>query len=131
MCLTAKQYFKTKKATLEAGKGTLAKEDIIVYKALSKRTDGTIMTPYQNFPFEKGNEYYQDDRKLGARARKVSVSPITWKLVIHSGLHACTTKEEAQRKYRADIVAEMIIPKGARYVIGNDEDIVSTRLIWY
>lgn len=107
----------------------IADKDIVVYKILLEYTDGTYHSPYRYAPYEIGKLYTANIRYHERLAYKVDEYPIT-NTVIGEGLHAYTSMDTAflQAFIIDGIVFEAIIPKGAMYVLGTDNDIVSTQL---
>jgi len=98
----------------------VAKADITVYKIL---TDDNI-SPYQRFSYEPNTLY---------RLRKPLVISTQWsKGIISEGFHAYLDKSETfcrvgfhNPQFKA---VELTIPKGAKYVLGQNDDIVSTSI---
>lgn len=131
MCLTVNERFKSKEAAIAAASNPLiAKEDIIVYKALGAfRNDEKTRarSPHRFFEFEKGYHYYQDDDTFGFRYN-FDAWEAEWKIVIHEGLHACLKKSRAENHSKN--VVRMTVPKGTKYFLNKLGDIVSTQLIW-
>lgn len=107
----------------------IADKDIVVYRILMKYTDGTYHSPYKDAPYEIGKLYTANIQYYERLFYKVDEYPIT-QLVIEEGLHAYTSMGTAslQAFLINGIVFEAIIPKGATYVLGTDNDIVSTQL---
>jgi hypothetical protein len=124
MCLITKKKFRSRVEAL-AYKPTIAKKDIKVYKVLWKHSHGSS---YRGFKYEKGNEYYQTGKPFTK-----TYSRFSKKLIISRGLHAWITKEDAIRRHNRSlhVIVEMVIPKGSMYYLGDNDDIVSNRLIWY
>lgn len=130
MCLTLSKKFRSKKAAeLAFSNPLIATEDIVVFKKLSKRKRkaGIVFSaPYQNFLYEKGTHYYQEGYDFTSRITK---SGRSYELQIYEGLHAKTTAA-ATRFTNGNITIEMIVPKGSKYFLGINNDIVSNNLIW-
>lgn len=107
----------------------IADKDIVVYKILLKYSDGTYRSPYRGAQYEIGKLHTADIQYHKRLLDKVDEHPIT-KTVIEEGLHAYTSIGSAfLRAFFLDgIVVKAIIPRGATYVIGTDDDIVSTQL---
>ena len=106
----------------------IAKNNIVIYKALdTKKLDNTkdICTPFMYFPIIFDN---------GKCIMKESSMDINGEFA-HKGIHAYTSEEKCEitcrffyhgtgtKKFWA------VIPKGSKYFIGKDEDIVSDNLI--
>lgn len=129
MCLIiSKVYHKKDKSNMI--KCLVAQEDILVYKRLDC-TNGEYCTPFQYMPiiFTKGKYAYN----------KVNMpkSKYYWNDTIKVGIHAYTTKNAAITISNAfyynsgTSMRYAIIPKGSKFYIGTDEDIVSNNLIVY
>ena len=135
MCLIVKEGIK------------IAEEDIVVYKILSKcsnkeKTMATYGPPYQcgrGFKYKKGVN--SDDTGFeGIFKRYDDEGPYT---VVESGfLHAFTDLDFALYYLKVNFsstclnsiieyhVYEMIIPKGTRYFVGEQNDICAKELRW-
>ena len=129
MCLTLNKKFKTEKAALEASKNPLiAKKDMTVYKAVRPVNENKFQAIYQTFTFEKGYHYYQTGKEFSFIVSLVTYSPDSlYNLRVYRGLHSYIRKYQAQSKGHTERV---IIPKGAKYFIGKNGDIVSNQLIF-
>lgn len=123
MCLTLKERFETREMARKAAKSPkIAKKDIIVYKKLD-RCDGKIgYSPFYGHKYEKGMHYYQD----GKRPFSISIENDygMWIIYINRGLHAYT------KKVLGGTIKKMVVPKGAKYFLGSNNDIVADQLIW-
>jgi len=109
MCLTTFQ-----------NKPYIAKEDIIVYKALFK-TGKQILSPYRGFPYIL-KELYQTN--LGIPFVTTNFSP----KLIYEGFHSYINRKYATDRWPE--VYKCIIPKGSQYYIDSDqEEIVSNQII--
>lgn len=127
MCLTIRG-FKTRKEAREF-KPLIAKEDIKVYKNL--RHNG--YSPYQTFKYEKGFHYSVE--KFGKTVDWSYDHPSypsvkNWYLQIDKGLHSYTSLAKAKESFDCKTVV-MYVPKGAKYYINDNREIVSNNLIWY
>ena len=103
----------------------IAKEDITAYKIFEKRIRFGI------FLFS----YIRESLWIYKIPRFARMSPepsrnFKGRYMIEEGLHAYKTLHEAQRQYCFfSIVAEVIIPKGAKYYISYDNsEIVSNKM---
>lgn len=124
MCLIAKDRMKDGE-DIDAYKERItkiARKDIIVYKMF----ENNWKSPFNGFKYKPGFHYYQDDNDLG----------FDWfdkydkRISVEAGLHAYTTLKGAhQYIWGKRMVIQVIIPKGAKYVRGTDNEIVSTDLI--
>lgn len=121
MCLTIKTY-KTNKAFRRAKPPLpeVATHDMLVFKRLTIRNK----SPYQHQTYVFGKKYYS---QLGID------SDSSWcRIIVNKGLHAYLTKELAKEfKTGYEAIRPAIIPKGAKYFIGEHRDIVATQLIVY
>ena len=123
MCLTISQYFKTRQQARDFSKQPLiAKKDIVVYKVINIFGGASI---YRNFKYEQGYHYYQTGKRpFGFVIYKGSFQE-KWKIDINEGLHSYSTVTKATSRCDSySKVVEMIIPKGAKYFIGSNNDIV-------
>lgn len=109
----------------------IAKKEIKVYKIL--RTSGK--SPYIDFKYDK--RWWYNVKKF-KYAKDYSWS--TFNIVVYDGLHAFITKKAAKLHFKKYFyclqlknyqIVEMYIPKGAKYILGTDDEIVTTDLIWY
>ena len=101
----------------------IADKDIKVYKRLTLRN----RSPYQYFLY-KENRTYQSSKPM--KASRDSWLDDCWS--IHEGLHAHLHFRPAQFLAASERVSqkvvEMIIPKGTRYVLGCNYDIVADKM---
>lgn len=113
-----------------------AEQDIIVYKVLEHVVTGIEgLSPFRSMIYYKGV------------LRQSSMTKATWDrsfpyplYEISEGLHACTTYGRAQELvdelvedcYGLEVftIIKMIIPQGAHFYLGEQEDIVSDQLLW-
>lgn len=107
----------------------IADKDIVVYKILLKCSNEIYLSPYRGAQYEIGKLYTANIRYCKRLLDKIDECPITT-TVIGEGLHAYISMGTAslQAFLINGIVFKAIIPKGATYVLGNDNDIVSTQL---
>lgn len=107
-------------------------KDIVVYKVLLKCSDGKYYSPYQEMQYEVNKLYTVNIGYHERNIFKVDDSPIVHIVdtVIEEGLHSFTSMGFAfLRAFTINgTVFEAIIPKGATYILGTDNDIVSTQL---
>lgn len=126
MCLTIKdkiyrcrQSAKRAEKTLKPKKAT---HDILVFKLLTPE----LKSPYKNFQYTLGKEF---SAKI---VKKMNPSWGEFAIVVNEGLHAWRTGERAQNlSCNSRKCYPAIIPKGALYYIGDNDDIVSNKLIVY
>jgi len=125
MCLKVDKKFKTRKEARNF-KPLIAKKEIKVYKILD--TENT--SPYFTFTYDKGYQY-------SSNFSKYIEENYGWKIKINKGLHSFIDYKNAkERKYcflypESFKIITMYIPKGSKYYLGDDGDIVSDNLIWY
>jgi hypothetical protein len=122
MCLTVN--FKTRQAARDAKKTPfIAAKNITVWKVVEKE-NGKFKSPYMSaFKWEEGQTYTS---KLKCKVEKSEYNG--WLLQVDEGLHAAMTKQMAMNIFyysNTRRIIEMIIPKGAKYYIGNRGDIVA------
>lgn len=106
----------------------IATEDIQVFKLLKASGYPLYQT---KFKYEKGNHYYQKGHPFTFGTYRDWDDNIV--LEISEGLHAFKNLTRAQRckaSWHNIRIIKMIVPKGAKYYLGNDEDIVSDQLIF-
>lgn len=102
------------------GRNKVAKEDIVVYKLLTRRLN---LSPFQKMEY-KANTVY--NAKLGRAEVCGDVSKI------YEGLHAYVGKCArmlAQMENCECKVVKMVIPAGTKYALGEKGDIVSECLL--
>jgi hypothetical protein len=130
MCLTIRVNAPSKDAARKKVKPQIAEKDIVVYKVLRDNNE----SPYQNFKYKKGTEYYRyGPRKFGRTINNRSYNE--YEVQIEEGLHSYREEGIAIIKvvgWWNRKVVKMIVPKGSQYYISSCEtEIVSDRLIWY
>lgn len=101
---------------LKDGIERTANKPIKVYKVLTLKNTSI----YYSFKYEKGLTY-----RLGKKLEKKGYS-------VYKGFHSYTLKSKAKREktIRSDNlkVCTFIVPRGAKYYEGLDDDIVSTSI---
>lgn len=118
MCLTTK--LSTNNPTIKSFT-RIAKRRILVYKRL--KTWGN--TPHQGFSWPDGDAIISV-RSLGVTKHS---TPGATRLMVNRGLHAHIIRADAKGSLGPnEEIHRMIIPKGATYVVGIYNDIVSTQL---
>lgn len=92
---------------------------IVVYKALD-RYKNRYESPYQAFKYDFGVLYTRKMRKVDSR-------------YIEHGLHACITKEQAAMHMfeTHSVMVFGVIPVGAQFYLGHDDEIVSNQMILF
>ena len=123
MCLTIS--FKTK-AEAKAHKPLIAKEDIEVFKVLTDFGN----SPYKYTPYTRG-----ETKKQSATLKGTFSNTERTERNINIGLHSAATRTGANyvKRHEGGTVHKMIIPKGAKYVIGDFggyKSYASTALFW-
>lgn len=140
MCLYVKQEFKTRKEARDhRNHFKIADKNIRVYKALEV---------YRNWVDDKFCDYISPHRGvIYKRGHKHSVPNFTfcvgraftigkWGIEINRGLHAYVSEYAARQNWSDELkvkshqICEMYIPKGAKYFLGTDGEIVSTELVF-
>jgi len=125
MCLYVKTTFKTRQEARDF-QPLVAKKNIEVWKILMNEGK----SPYRHFKWEPGFHYYQDNGKLPKNINGC------WNIQIHAGLHAFVDEVTARKRrremfyYHNKHIVKMTIPKGAKYFLGTNGDIVSTEMIY-
>lgn len=120
MCLTINDTFHKK------GKSLKAEQNILVYKVLERGFDEKYYTPYQGMPINfnpnDGMFFYKNTRLLrGDIAGSIA-----------NGIHSFFNDAKADalaNKFYKESMHYAIIPKGSRFFIGENGDIVSTNLV--
>lgn len=108
----------------------IADKDIVVYKVLLKYSNEIYLSPYRGAQYEIGKLYTANIQYCERLLDKIVECSIT-STVIEEGLHSYTSMSTAFLQAFLlinGIVFEAIIPKGATYVLGTNNDIVSTQL---
>ena len=130
MCLHSLKHYKTKKEALQASKKPLiAEKDITVYKRLNLNDN----SPYQFFKYEKGYEYIEHSF-LKDETKVFYIWQVKeYYFIKNKGFHAYRSKNKAEafRNTYTQKIVKMVIPKGAKYFLGVDSEIVSNRIIYY
>ena len=126
--LTQQEYNKFKSLKYKELKAALfkkAKEDIITYKVVYKKSKG-YFTPIYNYKLNIGNHVYQYGKKFGIRVAKYC-----HEVDIEEGLHSYTTLKKAKiRAWKSQTILKCKIPKGSLYLKDPRRDqIVSDNLI--
>lgn len=127
MCLTLSNRFEKVEDAIKYGKSkyTIAKDNITVYKKLWKLGKDYV-SPHRCFPYEKGTHYYQDGNWCTFNTMYTTCGI---QLEINEGLHAYLNPIFVTLGNDM-VVVKMIVPKGSKYFIGIDGDIVANNLIW-
>lgn len=128
MCLFSQKRSNNVKKLLHS-KFDIAPCDILVYKVLRyDKWQKQYTSPYRAEKYVKGLKS-QEIKKRSASYKNAD------RIRVDIGLHSCVTLVKAKNvEHSCDltnsIIVEMIIPKGAKYVVGNNDDIVSNQLLW-
>jgi hypothetical protein len=120
MCLHIKGDYKRKNGFCIP---RTAKNDMIVYKRLGKNADRKYETPFRGTIVNIGSK--------GTRMKAEFTFGFLNPNAVHQGIHAYYNKKTAIRKSEQDyngVVVECIIPKGAKYFKGRNQDIVATEM---
>lgn len=111
----------------------IADKDIIIYKLVVKYLNGVYYSPWRDAPYEIGKLYTANIRYHTRLLYKtIDECPIT-RTVIEEGLHAFIDYSTAFLIAAMIPVSELsivkgVIPRGALYVLGEGDEIVSTQL---
>lgn len=107
----------------------IADKDIVVYKVLLKYSNEIYLSPYRGAQYKIGKLYTANIRYRERLTYKVDGYTVTTS-VIEEGLHAYTSKSFAFLRAFSitGFVFKAIIPKEAMYVLGTENEIVSTQL---
>lgn len=116
-----------------------AKNNITVYKLVEiNRSNGVIISPYEDFIYELNKTYSADmekvnddsylDIRAGDELYEIRAKGIPF-ISIGPGFHSATKKERLQHLRWADTaIMKAIIPKGAKYYKGLSDLIVSSKI---
>ena len=103
----------------------IARTNIVVYKNLSK-IKNAIYTPYQrNFIRFNVNGIYYLESNLTQKKYPFGYEYLDRGYYIYEGIHSFTKKNT----FVPGSIYYAIIPKGSMYYFGNNDDIVSDKLI--
>ena len=91
---------------------------IVVYKVL-ERYKNRYESPYRGFRYDFGVLYTSEIRKVDS--------------YIEEGLHACITEEQAAMHMFEphSVMVFGVIPVGAQFYLGHDDEIVSNQMILF
>lgn len=132
MCLCIQNFFHPYDDKSGVRKPIVAKENILVFKVITALTT-TYHTPYQIFVihFKNGVYNYKTTRmQIGEFDTQGGYLPNC----VTKGIHAWIDEKHAERcagQYSNDRVFYCVIPKGAKFYIGDNFDVVSNKLIVY
>lgn len=137
MCLIVNKMFaSSEEARNYFNKPLIAKKDIKVYKILENlnKNKTTGYSPFKYMKYKKGFQYTESHFNMNIEEYYTSL----YELCINQGLHAYIKKNSeglkchlSQFSYSSPEIIEMYIPKGSKYFLGKDGEIVSDNLIWY
>ncbi len=97
-----------------------ARKDIICYKRLKRESWGVpgYKTPHQGLSVNIGSRGSRLKAELGIYQNRVN-----------EGIHAYTNITKGKETmWERDILVKSIIPKGAKYIRGRENDIVATEM---
>lgn len=121
MCFT--KTFKTKKEALDFfNNPKIAQEDIPVYKELDRHN----CSPCFNFLYEKGFHYTEN-----SISKNIYKGIDCYFLDIDKGLHSFKTKKRFFSYLWEGKWVKFYIPKRTKYWENDNNEIVSTDLVWY
>lgn len=132
MCLITSNYYHKKDKNSNV-KCFVAEEDILVYKCLDCK-DGAFCTPFQYMPitFKRGKYIYTK-----VYMKEKAYCGMNEYGYVYSGIHAYRAKIKAYAvsksfyDFDGTYMHYAVIPKGSKFYLGNDDDIVSNNLIVY
>lgn len=132
MCLTLNERFLTQQSAENKANiwFSIARKEITVYKELEKHTlrgKDSYTSPYRNFPYKKGEHYYQTGNWCTTKIFPDNNG--NFRINVFEGLHSYLNPYFAH-KTRNRVIIKMVIPAGAKYFLGEDCEIVSDQLIW-
>ncbi len=135
MCLTIKQRFQSfAEARDFIANPPITEDDVTVFKIL-QIDNNEFKGPYTRFKYEKGFQYTEDTFTF-------DICGPSWRsfVDIRRGLHVYTTISKAievknnlakcgynNEKYE---VFFMTVPKGSKFILGENGDAVTDNLIW-
>lgn len=134
MCLVVKNKWH------KEGKPLIAEEDFVVFKVLHHNDYGMIVTPFRfcEINFVKGKRVMTSKIKITQTRSWTSGYHYHIRWACSQGLHALLKLPSYHELHLFSIgignnmlVHKAIIPKGAKYFIGTDGDIVSDKMIIY
>lgn len=105
----------------------IAKKDIVCCKMIGAEETRLIFWKYWIAPFMETKHKYNQVLKACDHLRPSIQWTKNCSLVIHKGFHAVRSLEYLEDEY--DNLKYAIIPKGAEYCIGKDDDIVANKMI--
>lgn len=103
----------------------VATRDIVVWKVLTRATEKTALSPYQDSVYIFGKPRYSNIRIVDRPCGYAT---------IENGLHAFISKRRANDRFynwRNARTYPAIIPEGATFYLGGGNEVASTRLIVY
>lgn len=118
MCLKIKNYQK------DGSHVRIARKDIETFKVLVERN-------YYQYPVTLFMNHPVDSPVMEERSFSFNRTWSRWE--VHRGIHSYTTEKMALGTYRhglsGRVLHRAIIPKGTKYIVGTNHDIVSLCLI--
>lgn len=137
MCLCIQKFFHPYDEKDGVRKPIVAKENILVFKVITDLTT-TYHTPYQFFVihFKNGVYKYKTTRMQAGKlqAGEFDTQGVYIPNCVTKGIHSWIDEKRAERSaenYSNDRVFYCVIPKGAKFYIGDNFDVVSNKLIVY
>ena len=133
MCFTSKKIYPSKAVAENALVNCLrtAEKEFRVYKTLKKEKSSgklTYLSPIYHFKYKKGYRYDETLQLFVGKGYTNDEYLIRGTVGLHSHKWCRNTYRSFPSMYE---VVEMYIPEGATYMVGLDNDIISSALIWY
>lgn len=128
MCLDLTKIFRSKKKALaNPPRAKVATKAMTVYKFMYRNNRLSVLSPYQRFVYLIGKLY---------EVRNFTYDIYNWGLAnwrheVHQGFHAYLKGANAVacKEWNTHVIVECTIPKGSRYHLGDDGDIVTNAMI--
>lgn len=110
----------------------IAEDDIKVYKLLDVHDDGRLTTPFRSVPVADDNTLVAN--RFSFSSSSTDNEPPYYVLTVESGVHSYTSIDAFRIRVRGIIkthssIFEAVIPKGTPYILGEDDEIVSLKLV--
>lgn len=115
-----------------------AKKDITVYKVVELRPDNTYRSQYVSFKYNLGQHYKSGENwpEGICYTQEPLIGGDVYRHMIFFGFHSYDTLPFAQIKLEQSwddsiqtYIVECRIPKGAKYIEGDNHDIISDQII--
>lgn len=129
MCLYTKKFrTRTKLEAMVLSTPKIAMKDITIFKIFTHCTKEDFWAPYRQYVYTPGSKHTStlDQTLLSDEDNRGKF----YYGIVNQGIHGYRTKAKA-RKMRdpGERIFKCTIPKGAKYIIGTNSEIVTTQLI--